>query len=225
MYSVRGYAFQGGIIKQNCSELFWATRLRDQDLQLTCISHPHWPILPPFPPFLCFNSAQPPVYRQGPPLTTEIPFVTLEEPRLLQLQVLPFLSRVSVALRSSEQIWKSHGLEFDSYFHYSFYFFNSYVSYLILLRLFQRRQWHPTPVLLPGKSHGRRSLVGCSPRGHEESDTTERLHFDFSLSCIGEEMATHSCVLAWRIPGTGEPAAISGGAAISGVAQSQTRLK
>ena len=30
---------------------------------------------------------------------------------------------------------------------------------------YQRRQWHPTPVLLPGKSHGRRSLVGCSPRG------------------------------------------------------------
>ena len=36
-------------------------------------------------------------------------------------------------------------------------------------------------------------------------DTTERLHFRFSLSCIGEEMATHSSVLAWRIPGTGEP--------------------
>ena len=49
-----------------------------------------------------------------------------------------------------------------------------------------RRQWHPTPVLLPGKSHGWRSLVGCSPWGREESDTTERLHFDFSLSCIGE---------------------------------------
>ena len=49
-----------------------------------------------------------------------------------------------------------------------------------------RRQWHPTPVLLPGKSHGRRSLVGCSPWGCEESDTTERLHFHFSLSCIGE---------------------------------------
>ena len=32
--------------------------------------------------------------------------------------------------------------------------------------LFRRRQWHPTPVLLPGKSHGRRSLVGCSPWGH-----------------------------------------------------------
>ena len=50
----------------------------------------------------------------------------------------------------------------------------------------RRRQWHPTPVLLPGKSHGRRSLVGCSPCGREESDTTERLHFHFSLSCIGE---------------------------------------
>ena len=48
------------------------------------------------------------------------------------------------------------------------------------------RQWHPTPVLLPGKSHGRRSLVGCSPWGREESDTTEWLHFHFSLSCIGE---------------------------------------
>ena len=52
--------------------------------------------------------------------------------------------------------------------------------------LFRRRQWHPTPVLLPRKSHGWRSLVGCSPRGHKESDTTERLHFPFSVSCIGE---------------------------------------
>ena len=36
-----------------------------------------------------------------------------------------------------------------------------------------RRQWHPTPVFLPGESHGRRNLVGYSPRGHKESDTTE----------------------------------------------------
>ena len=49
-----------------------------------------------------------------------------------------------------------------------------------------RRQWHPTPVLLPGKSHGWRSLVGYSPWGHEELDTTERLPFHFSLSCTGE---------------------------------------
>ena len=45
-----------------------------------------------------------------------------------------------------------------------------------------RRQWHPTPVLLPGKSHGRRGLVGCGPWGRQESDTTKRLHFHFSLS-------------------------------------------
>ena len=83
-----------------------------------------------------------------------------------------------------------------------------------------RRQWHPTPVLLPGKSHGRRSLVGCSSWGHTESDTTERHHFHFSLSCIGG--------------GNGNPLQCSclenprdGGAwwaAVYGVAQSQTRL-
>ena len=50
----------------------------------------------------------------------------------------------------------------------------------------RRRQWHPTPVLLPRKSHGQRSLVGYSLWDREESDTTERLHFHFSLSCIRE---------------------------------------
>ena len=68
-----------------------------------------------------------------------------------------------------------------------------------------RRQWHPTLVLLPGKSHGWRSLEGCSPWGHWGSDTTERLHFHFSLSRIGEGNGNplqYSCL---RIPGTGEP--------------------
>ena len=50
----------------------------------------------------------------------------------------------------------------------------------------RRRQWHPTPLLFPGKSHGWRSLVGCSPCGREESDPTEQLHFHFSLACTGE---------------------------------------
>ena len=85
----------------------------------------------------------------------------------------------------------------------------------------QRRQWHPTPVLLPGRPHGRRSLVGCSPWGRKESDTTERLHFHFSLPCTGEGNGSPlqcSCLEnprdggAWR-------------AAVYGVAQSQTRLK
>ena len=67
----------------------------------------------------------------------------------------------------------------------------------------RRRQWHPTPVLLPGKSHGRRSLEGCSPWGCEELDTTERLHFHFHA--LEKEMATHSSVFAWRISGMGEP--------------------
>ena len=51
---------------------------------------------------------------------------------------------------------------------------------------YRRRQLQSTPVLLPGKSYGWRSLEGCSPWGHWGSDTTERLHFHFSLSCIGE---------------------------------------
>ena len=47
-----------------------------------------------------------------------------------------------------------------------------------------RRKWHPTPVLLPGKSHRQRSLVGYSPWGHKESDTTELLHSHFHTSPI-----------------------------------------
>ena len=70
-------------------------------------------------------------------------------------------------------------------------------------KILWRRKWQPTPVLLPGKSHGWRSLVGCSPWGHEESDMTERLHFHFHA--LEREMATHASVLAWRIPGAAEP--------------------
>ena len=57
-----------------------------------------------------------------------------------------------------------------------------------------RRQWHPTPVLLPGKPHGQRTLVGCS-----------HFTFTFHLHALEKEMATHSSVFAWRIPGTREP--------------------
>ena len=126
-------------------------------------------------------------------------------------------------------------------------------SLVSLGSLIARRVCSPRQVLLPGKSHGWRSLVGCSPWGHWGSDTTEWLHFHISLSCIGEEngnplqcscpesprdggawwaavsgvaqsrtqlnnftftfnfhalekeTATHSSVLAWRIPGMGEP--------------------
>ena len=67
-----------------------------------------------------------------------------------------------------------------------------------------RRQWHPTPVLLPGKSHGWRSLVGCGPWGREESDFT----FSFHFHALEKEMATHSSVLAWRLSGMGEPSGL-----------------
>ena len=84
-----------------------------------------------------------------------------------------------------------------------------------------RRQWHPTPVPLPGKSHGRRSLIGCSPWGRKESETTERLHFHFSLSCIREGNGNPlqcSCLENPRDRGAWWAAAY-------GVAQSRTRLK
>ena len=83
---------------------------------------------------------------------------------------------------------------------------------------FWRRRWHPTPVLLPRKSHGWRSLVGCSPGGHEELDTTERLHFHFSLSCTGEGHGNPlqcSCMENPRDRG-------AWWAAVYGVAQSRT---
>ena len=93
--------------------------------------------------------------------------------------------------------------------------------FLIPRQVFQRRQWHSTPVLLPGKSHRRRSLVGCSPWGREESDTTDRLHFHFSLSCIGEGNGNplqYSCLENPRNRG-------AWWAAVYGVAQSRTWLK
>ena len=69
----------------------------------------------------------------------------------------------------------------------------------------RRRRWHPTPVLLPGKSHGRRSLVGCSPWGRGESVATERLHFHFSLSCIGEGNGNPLQCSCLENPTEGEP--------------------
>ena len=87
--------------------------------------------------------------------------------------------------------------------------------------LTRRRQWHPTPVLLPGKSHGRRSLEGCSPWGRWGSDTTERLHFHFSLSCIAEGNGNPLQCSCLENPRDGE----AWWAAICGVTQSRIRLK
>ena len=84
----------------------------------------------------------------------------------------------------------------EFFLHLFFLFF--FWRYLLL-------QWHPTPVLLPGKSHGWRSLMGYV---HGVAKSRTRLN-DFTLTfhcpALEKEMATHSSVLAWRIPGMGEP--------------------
>ena len=93
----------------------------------------------------------------------------------------------------------------------------------LCLRLWssRRRQWQPIPVLLPGKSHGQRSLVGYSPWGLEESDATEWLRFHFSFSCTGKGNGNPlqcSCLENSRDRG-------AWWVAVYGTAQSRTRLK
>ena len=95
------------------------------------------------------------------------------------------------------------------------------LSSIRVYTIYRRRQWHPTPVLLPGKSHRWRSLVGCSPWSRRGSDTTEQLHFHFSLSCTGEGKGNPlqcSCLENPRDRGVWW-------AAVYGVSQSRTRLK
>ena len=119
-----------------------------------------------------------------------------------------FLTCIQVSQEASKVLWYSH-------------VFKNFPQFVVIHTVKWRNRWHPTPVLLPGKSHGRRSLVGCSPWGREESDTTERLPFHFSLSCIGEGNGNPlqcSCLENPRVGG-------AWWAAVYGVAQSWTRLK
>ena len=121
----------------------------------------------------------------------------------------------TVSLVPSEKSTLSDGMSYsrtDTYFRLHILIYIQFLS--------RRRQWQPTPVLLLGNSHGWRSLVGCSLWGREESDTTERLHFHFSLSCIGEgngNLLQCSCLENPRDGG-------AWGAAVYGVTQSRTRL-
>ena len=76
-----------------------------------------------------------------------------------------------------------------------------------------RRPWHPTPVLLLGESHGWRSLVGQVVKSWTG---LSNFTFTFHFHALEKEMATHSSVLAWRIPGMGEP----GGCRLWGLTES-----
>ena len=96
-------------------------------------------------------------------------------------------------LPMSTQVSPSSKSQYSSIFrdsltcrYFQLHWVNKHGFQSIVCHKYWRRQWHPTPVLLSGKSHGRMSLVGCSPWGRKELDTTERLQFPFSLSWIGE---------------------------------------
>ena len=67
------------------------------------------------------------------------------------------------------------------------------------------RQWQPTPVLLPGKSHGRRSLEAAVHGVPKSQTRLSDFTFTFHFHALEKEMATYSGVLAWRIPGMAEP--------------------
>ena len=119
-------------------------------------------------------------------------FPTLCTPGLRRKEQWPHKRLTQTCLWESRSLQLRHGLTvtccrvrgteynsgcirpFERGCHYLHYLHHSLVSGQTTGR---RRQWQPTPVLLPGKSHGWRILVGYSPWGHKESGTTELLHF------------------------------------------------
>ena len=125
---------------------------------------------------------------------------------------------------------------------------NKHLSFIMTYSCGRRRHWHPTPVLLPGKSHGWKSLVGCGPWGRKESDMTERLSSSSSrkepgrlqsmgLLGLGHNWATSLSVFTfmhWKrkwqptpvfLPGESQGLGGAWWAAVYGVTQSRTRLK
>ena len=139
------------------------------------------------------------------------PFLTLSHPNLsLKLFQVEVLTSSSL-LKSVRQCWEGRKPQFKPLGNWDWGWGQGE----------EEEEWHPTPVLLPGKSHGRRSLVGCSPWGRWGSDTTEQFHFHFSLSRIGEGNGNPLQCSCLENPRDGG----ASWAAVSGVTQSQTRLK
>ena len=75
----------------------------------------------------------------------------------------------------------------------------------LLGSLLWRRQWQPTPVLLPGKFHDRGAWWATVHKVAKSRTWLSDFSFPFHFHALEKEMATHSSVLAWRIPGTGKP--------------------
>ena len=120
---------------------------------------------------------------------------------------LPFISCICYVLtgRNKTKMLKTNILLICSYYNLRCYAIAEGFFFTTSYTISQRRQWHPTPVLLPGKSHGWRSLVDGNPWGRKESETTERLHFHFSLSCIGEGNGNPLQCSCLENPRDGEP--------------------
>ena len=135
----------------------------------------------------------------------------------------PFSTAVVPFYIPTSNVWRFQFLHIviNTYFPLKKFFF-------LIMAIPVGEKWYLTEVLIwislvlsPGKSHGQRSLVGCSPWGPEESDMTERLPFHFSLSCIGEGNGNPLQCSCLENPRDGGP----WWAAIYGVTQSRTRLK
>ena len=114
-------------------------------------------------------------------------------------------SEFYVSMKSNTKRWKPKLSKWNNYRICIWWLQKTQPVNCVFVRQFVEGNGTPLQYSCLEKSHGQRSLVGYSPWGHWESDTTERLHFHFSLSSLEKEMATHSSVLAWRIPGTEEP--------------------
>ena len=69
----------------------------------------------------------------------------------------------------------------------------------------EKHKWHPSLVLLPGKSHGPRSLVAAVHGVARSQTRLSDFTFSFHFHTLEKEMATYSSILAWRIPGMEEP--------------------
>ena len=144
-------------------------------------------------------------------METVADFIFWGAPKSLQMATsamkLRHLLLARKAMTNLDRILKSIGISLPTKVHLV-----KAIIFLVVMCVRRRRQWHPIPVLLPGKSHGWRSLVGCSPWGRKESDMIQRLHFHFSLLCTGEGNGNPphcSCLENPR----------------DGVTQSRTRLK
>ena len=127
---------------------------------------------------------------------------------LLLFLLLSFLfSLVIKQLKEDINVFCLHCLSYSLSVPWRFRFYNLIQKHKLSYKISEYlRQWQPTPVLLPGKSHVRGGAWWAAVHGVARNRTQlSDFTFTFHFHALEKEMATHSSVLAWRIPGTGEP--------------------